>query len=63
MEFIVSKGVVFDRLYISKKDWESDFREYGLVSPGYKLTLRLDEVITHTGGRVKLYSKRDVRLS
>lgn len=62
IELIFRKGTVYDHLYISKKDWDENFREFGLVEPGYRIEIRLDEVLLHTGERVKLYSKRDVKL-
>lgn len=61
VDLIYQKGAVHDRLYISKKDWEENFREYGLVESGYKIELRLNEAIL-TGESVKLYSKRDIKI-
>ena len=60
--FILDKMILlFDRLFISKTDWSTLFRERGLVSPSYKIDLRLTEAVRHqTKERVKLFTKKDV---
>lgn len=63
IKLIFRKGAIYDQLFISKKDWEDNFRDYGLVKPGYWIELKLDEAVLYTGETVKLYPKRDVKVS
>ncbi len=62
IELIFKTGMVYDKLFISMKDWKENFREYGLVEGGYEIELKLGEAITYTGKTIKLYSKRDVKI-
>lgn len=52
---------VYDRLYISKKDWNENFRENGLVEPGYQITLELTDAIKNKK-TIKLYTKRIIKI-
>lgn len=55
--------VIWDRLFISMDDWKRVFRDWGFVSPGFVLKLKLTEAIRKaTGESVTLYSKRDVKI-
>lgn len=60
IELIFKSGAIYDLLFISKKDWEENFREYGLVESGFKVSLILNEVLYSTGKKVGLYTKRDI---
>lgn len=58
---ILKVGVGFDYLYISKDDWIINFREWGLVLPGYTLALVLTEAFPHKTKRgIGLFTKEDV---
>lgn len=53
---ILRRSIAFDILYISKKEWQTNFRDRGLVRPTYQLNLRLTEVIAKAQRRtIKLY--------
>lgn len=59
---ILKTGIIYNRLFISKDDWKRLFREWGIVSPGYELELRLiDAIRRSTKERIKLYTERDVK--
>ena len=58
---ILDKSIIFDRLYISKADWDTLFREWGLVISGYQIELRLTDAVRHvTGESIGLYTKKDI---
>lgn len=52
-------GSVSGTLFISKEDFESTFREYGLVKGGFQLKLKFTKAIVD-GNEVEIYTKRDV---
>jgi len=62
MELIFKSGIIYDHLFISKEDWEENFREYGLVEAGFVISLKLNEVLYSTGERIEIFSKRDVTI-
>lgn len=47
-----------DYLFISKDDWESKFREYGLVTPFY-VSVKLEKASSDKG-ELGLYTKKDL---
>jgi hypothetical protein len=47
-----------DYLFISKADWESKFREYGLVTPFY-LSVKLERA-SSDARELGLYTKKDI---
>jgi len=60
---ILKRSIIFDTLYISKSDWQQHFREWGIVSAGYTVQLRLTEALSKmTNKSEKLYTKQDVSL-
>lgn len=60
---ILKKSAGFDHLHISKKDWETNFRDWGIVRPYYRLKLALKDVVSKTDKKAtKLYEKRDLEL-
>jgi len=59
IELIFSSGGLYDKLFISKKDWEENFREYGIVEL-FRISLKLNEILYSNGEKRKIYSKRDV---
>ena len=61
IELIFSSGAIYDHLFISRKDWEENFREYGLVEP-FMISLKLNEILYSTGERTEIYSKRDITI-
>ena len=59
---ILRKSVGFDNLYISKKEWQTNFRDHGLVRPTYQLNLALREAISKVQKRtIKLYPETAVQ--
>ncbi len=48
-----------DHLFISKESWE-EYREYGLVVPGFIISVKLEKAITKEGKEIQLYTKKDV---
>ena len=61
IEFILYPLGGFDHLFISKKDWEENFREYGLVMDIY-LAVRLGKAVREDGRDIPLYTKKDVHV-
>jgi len=60
---ILKRSAIFDQLFISKSDWRHHFREWGIVTPGYRLELKLITAMQKaTNVTLRLYSKRDVRV-
>lgn len=60
--FILKKVTMIDYLFIKKKDWEENFREYGLVVSGFTINLKLNEVEKSDGEKIKLYTKKDLKI-
>jgi hypothetical protein len=61
IEFVLYTIIGLDYLFISKRDWENLFREYGLVVAFY-ISLRLELAIRSDGTEIILYSKKDLIL-
>lgn len=58
---ILRKTIGFDSLYISKKEWQANFRDRGLVRPTYQLNLTLREAVTKVQKKIiKLYPETAV---
>ena len=60
----ILRRIVFgmeDWLHIKKDDW-IEFREYGLVTPGYILELELKKAIKSSGEEIALYTKKGIDL-
>ena len=60
--FILRRLVGFDHLFISKKDWQTEFRDRGLVRANYQLSLSLAEAIKAEGKITKLYPQLEKRI-
>jgi hypothetical protein len=60
--FVLRRSVGFDNLFISKKDWQTNFRDRGLVRANYQLSLRLTEAIKADGKIIKLYPELEKKL-
>jgi len=58
---ILAAEAVFDRLYISKDDWNEHFRELGMVEPGYPIVLEIFEFIEDKK-KIPLYSKNTIKI-
>ena len=57
---ILKRSAILDRLFISKTSWEDNFREWGIVTSGYVLDLRLTEIKRKaTDVSEKIYTKTD----
>lgn len=62
ISFILERGVVNDKLFIHKSDWTNFFRDWGLVTPGYTLELKLNRAIeAQTKTHVTLYPRKDFK--
>ncbi len=61
IEFVLYTIIGLDYLFISKKDWENLFREYGLVVSFY-ISLILESAVRSDGNEITLYSKKDLIL-
>ena len=61
IEFVLYPLLADDHLFIAKKDWEENFREYGLVTNIY-LSVRLEKAVRKDGVEIPLYTKRDVKI-
>ena len=59
---ILEKSSIYDKLFLSKNDWNTYFREYGLVTSGFEISLDLFEAV-YGKNRFKLYTKRNVELN
>jgi len=57
---ILRRSTAFDHLYISKKEWQTQFRDRGLVRPTYQLNLRLIDVVKADGKSIRLYPETTV---
>ncbi|OYT62323.1 hypothetical protein B6U81_01060 [Thermoplasmatales archaeon ex4484_30] len=62
IKLIFMSGAIYDYLFISREDWEKNFREYGLVEPNFVISLKLIEILYSTGERSKIYTKRDIEI-
>jgi hypothetical protein len=61
--FVLYPFLAKDYLFISKKEWEEDFRECGLIIRGFSLAVRLERAIKKKEGvEIPLYTKRDVEI-
>ena len=60
VNFILYTVLAVDYLFISKTDWETMFREYGLVNAFY-ISARLEKAIQSSGVESDLYTKSDLR--
>lgn len=58
---ILEAAPVFDRLYISKEDWNKLFRELGMVEPSYTIVLEILE-FKEDDKKIPLYSKRTIKI-
>ena len=61
VEFILLSLRGLDYLFISKEDWE-ELREYGLVCPDFRISVKIEKAIRKDGTGVPLYTKRDVKI-
>ena len=61
IEFVIYPILLNDYLFISERDWEEKFREYGLVLSFY-LSVKLNCAITKSGKPIDLYTKADIRI-
>jgi hypothetical protein len=57
--FILQRSVPFDKLYILKKEWQTNFRDRGLVRATYRINVTLIEAITKMK-TIKLYPNTTV---
>ena len=57
--FILRRSHDSDKLYILKKEWQTNFRDRGLVRPTYRINVTLIEAITKTK-TIKLYPNTTV---
>lgn len=60
IELILYTFMGSDYLFISKKNWKENFRDYGLVEPFY-LALKIEKAVKDTI-EIPLYPKRDVTI-
>lgn len=59
IKFVLHSSLGYDHLFISKKNWE-EFRDWGLVEPGYILQVRLLTAVKKFDKKeITLYSKVD----
>jgi len=59
---ILDIAVGYDRLFISRSDWEQHFRDWGLVKGDYLVEIKLTEILhKETGKSEKIYPKADIR--
>jgi len=61
IELIIFYYLESDYLFITKIDWEENFREYGLVT-NFRLSVRLNKAIRKDGTEIPLYTKKDIEL-
>ena len=60
---IMTRTIIYDKLFISKDDWERLLRERGMVTTGYTLQLKLTEATrVSTGESMKLFTQKDLVL-
>jgi hypothetical protein len=60
IELILYTFVGSDYLFISKKNWKENFRDYGFVEP-FSLSLKIEKAIKDSS-EIPLYPKRDVTI-
>lgn len=58
IELVLYTFMGADYLFISKRDWEENFRDYGFVEP-FSLSLRIEKAVKDSS-EILLYPKRDV---
>ena len=56
-EFILQVGLTYDHLFLSEKDWELNFREYGIVNDSARVVVILENYISERNKSESIYSK------
>ncbi len=56
-EFILQAGYLYDRIFLREKDWELNFREYGIVNVGVRVVVILESYIDEKNKLESIYSK------
>jgi hypothetical protein len=59
LAFVLRRGPEFDCVHISKQDWNTDFRDWGLILPDYSLKIKLLDYIKDNL-RTPLYPNKEL---
>lgn len=59
LTFVLKRAPEFDCVHLSKSDWNSDFRDWGLILPDYSLKIKLLDYVKNNL-RTPLYPNKEL---